>query len=67
MAKHQTRVTIVDEDASGRKALSLLLDTSAFETDPYGSAAEFLRSLSERISQCLIVDLQMPEMTGFEL
>ena len=57
----------MDDDASVRKALSLLLDASSFQTDTYGSAAEFLRSLHDRIPQCLIVDLQMPDMTGLEL
>jgi len=67
MSKHRARVAIVDDDAAVRKALSLLLSASSFETDTYGSAAEFLQSLPHGIPQCLIVDLQMPGMTGLEL
>ena len=63
----QARVAIVDDDTSVRKALSLLLDAFSFEADTYGSAAEFLQSLPAGIPECLIVDLQMPEMTGLEL
>ena len=67
MCNPQSRVAIVDDDASVRKALSLLLDAFSFEADTYGSAAEFLQSLPAVIPECLIVDLQMPEMTGLEL
>ena len=67
MCNPQARVAIVDDDASVRKALSLLLDAFSFEADTYGSAAEFLQSLPAVIPECLIVDLQMPEMTGLEL
>jgi FixJ family two-component response regulator len=61
------RVAIVDDDPSVRRALSILLDAWSFEADTFGSAAEFLQSLNNAIPQCLIVDLQMPEMTGLEL
>jgi FixJ family two-component response regulator len=67
MLEQRTRVAIVDDDASVRRALSILLDASSFETETYGSAAEFLESLRDKVPQCLIVDLQMPEMTGLEL
>jgi FixJ family two-component response regulator len=67
MSHHLARVAIVDDDASVRKALALLLNASSIETDTYGSAAEFLQALPAGIPECLIVDLQMPEMTGLEL
>jgi FixJ family two-component response regulator len=67
MSSQQARVAIVDDDASVRKALSLLLNASSFEVDTYGSAVEFLQSLRTGIPECLIVDLQMAEMTGLEL
>jgi FixJ family two-component response regulator len=68
MSKQPIRVAIVDDDVAVRKALSLLLGASSFETDAYASAADFLQSLRQGTApHCLIVDLHMPEMTGLEL
>ena len=60
-------VAIVDDDSAVRKALSRLLGASAIRAQSYGSAREFLDSLSFGAPTCLVVDLQMPEMTGLEL
>jgi FixJ family two-component response regulator len=60
-------VAIVDDDTAVRKALSRLLGASAIRAQCYGSAREFLDSLASGTPECLIVDLQMPEMTGLEL
>src|SRR6516165_6917806 len=68
MSRLPARIAIVDDDVSVRKALSLLLNASSYEADAYGSAADFLRSLRDyALPQCLIVDLQMPDMSGLEL
>ncbi len=60
-------VAIVDDDAAMRTALSRLLRASAIRTRTYASARDFLDSLGSERPDCLIVDLQMPEMTGLEL
>jgi FixJ family two-component response regulator len=67
MATHFAQVAIVDDDVSVRRALALLLTSYSFKTVTYGSAAEFLLSLERGAPTCLIVDLQMPDMTGLEL
>jgi FixJ family two-component response regulator len=61
------RIAIVDDDASVRKALARLLSLSNYSLQTYGSAREFLDSLPSGTPQCLILDLQMPEMNGLEL
>lgn len=60
-------VAIVDDDASVRKALARLLQARAISAQTFGSAREFLESLSSGVPECLILDLHMPEMTGLEL
>lgn len=62
-----TRVAVVDDDASVRKALARLLSASSFEARTYGSAREFLDSLPGDAPECLVVDLHMPEFTGLDL
>jgi FixJ family two-component response regulator len=60
-------IAIVDDDPSVLKALARLLRARAFEARTYASAREFLSALHEGLPECLIVDLQMPDMTGLEL
>jgi FixJ family two-component response regulator len=62
-----TRVALVDDDASVRKALARLLSASSFEITTFGSAQEFLKSVKDSAPECLVIDLHMPEVTGLEL
>jgi FixJ family two-component response regulator len=63
MAKNLRSIAIVDDDPSVLKALARLLGAHSFATKTYLSAPQFLAALPD----CLIADLQMPEMTGLEL
>src|SRR5258707_12209546 len=67
MSKPATRVALVDDDASVRKALGRLLSASSFDIKTYGSAQEFLKSIKGDLPQCLVVDLHMPDLTGLDL
>src|SRR3981189_1259290 len=60
-------IAIVDDDPSVLKALQRTLRVRALLSKTYGSAQEFLASLPDGLPECLIVDLQMPVMTGLEL
>lgn len=67
MANIFPSIAIVDDDPSVLKALARLLGTRSFMVSTYLSGSQFIASLSEGMPDCLIVDLQMPEMTGLEL
>jgi len=67
MAEASTSIAIVDDDPAVLKALSRLLRSHAFRPRTYGSGQEFLAALPTGLPDCLIVDLQMPEMNGLEL
>ena len=67
MCKSNGRIAVVDDDASVRKALVRLLETSSYDAQGFPSACELLADLSEHLPDCLIVDLQMPDMNGLEL
>lgn len=60
-------IAIVDDDPSVLKALARLLRTRELHTRTFTSAREFLAALPDGRPECLIVDLQMPEMNGLEL
>jgi FixJ family two-component response regulator len=67
MAGASPWIAIVDDDPSVLKALRRLLHTREFRVRTYGSARAFLTALPDEPPACLILDLQMPEMSGLEL
>lgn len=67
MAAASPWIAVVDDDPSVLKALRRLLRTHAFQPQTFASAREFLAALVGGLPECLIVDLQMPEMNGLEL
>jgi FixJ family two-component response regulator len=67
MAHAGQTIAIVDDDPAVLRALKRLLHARSYRAETYESARQFLASLPEGLPECLIVDLQMPEMTGLEL
>jgi FixJ family two-component response regulator len=60
-------VAIVDDDASMREALARLLRVHGINSRNYPSARAFLEALPSHMPDCLVVDVNMPDMTGIEL
>jgi FixJ family two-component response regulator len=60
-------ISIVDDDETIREGTMDLFRSMGFDAEAYASAADFLSSCSLRNASCLIADVQMPGMTGFEL
>jgi FixJ family two-component response regulator len=60
-------IHVVDDDASFRTAVTRLLRAAKFEVRGYASAAEFLDSGPCAGPGCILLDLQMPGVSGFEL
>src|ERR1700689_2074413 len=61
------RVSIVDDDASIREALKSLMRSVRFDVEAFGSAEEFLGSERSSDTACLILDVYLPGMSGFDL
>ena len=64
---HERRVHIVDDEAEVLDALSLLLSTAQIESRSYGSAEEYLTLNSLKEPACILLDNQLPGMSGIEL
>jgi len=60
-------VFVVDDDAAVRDSLALLLDTAGFVVETYDGARSFLAACSPDRTGCVILDVQMPEVSGPEL
>jgi FixJ family two-component response regulator len=60
-------VSVVDDDESVRESLPDLLKSFGFDAEPFSSAEEFLESGSLYRTDCLILDVAMPGMSGPEL
>src|SRR5215813_11988400 len=60
-------ISIVDDDISIRKSLDRLIRSAGLEVLVFASAEEFLKSVHPRKADCLILDVQLPGMSGIEL
>src|SRR5260370_4606972 len=67
MAEIPTWIAVVDDDPAVLKALGRLLRSRAFRVQTFESGQVFLAALPHSVPECLIVDLQMPGMSGLEL
>jgi FixJ family two-component response regulator len=64
---HRETVFIVDDDASVRDALSLLLSLRGHASATFASAEDFLAALQPAWRGCVVADLRMGGMSGLEL
>jgi len=60
-------VYLVDDDVSVREAITGLLESVQIEVLNFESAESFLRHERSDTAGCLVLDLQLPEMSGLEL
>jgi FixJ family two-component response regulator len=60
-------VSVVDDDESVRESLPDLLRELGFAVEAFASAEQFLASDHVRGTQCLVLDVAMPGMSGPEL
>ncbi len=60
-------VAIVDDDVSVRRALTRLLETAGLRIQSFASAVEFLERGLPAKPGCLVLDVHLGGMSGFEL
>ena len=60
-------VFLIDDDASVRDSLSLVLSLKGVPTQLFAAAETFLETYRPEWRGCVLTDLQMPEMNGLDL
>ncbi len=67
MRDKETVIFVIDDDASVRRSMSLLLRSAGYQVETFASAEEFLDKASYERIGCIILDVRMRGMTGLDL
>lgn len=60
-------IAIVDDDLAVREGLCSLVRSAGLKTEVFASGQEFLTHPWADLPSCLVLDLQLPELTGLDL
>ena len=63
----QKTVAVVDDDPEMRASLATLLDALGYRAETYDSAETFLTCASTCRASCLVIDINLGDITGVEL
>ena len=67
MKETRRRIAVVDDEVSVRKALQRLLRSAGMDVDMFPSGAEFLCAVQSLQPDCVVLDLHMPDVNGFDV
>ncbi|ANN76668.1 histidine kinase [Bordetella flabilis] len=65
--RRANRILVVEDDPDLRTSISLLLQADDIEITTAGTVAEALEHLSERTFDCMVMDLMLPDASGYDL
>ncbi|CAE6715698.1 Response regulator protein TodT [Paraburkholderia domus] len=60
-------VYIVDDDNGMRTSLAWLLESVSVKSAGFANASEFLNAFDPGVPACLVLDVRMPEQSGFDV
>ena len=60
-------IAIVDDDTSVRRSLHRLVKAAGYPVETFASAREFLEWFPRNRAACLVLDVHMNELSGFDL
>jgi len=60
-------IAIVDDDRSVREGLSSLIRSAGLQVETFASAQEFLARSGAEAPSCLVLDLELPGLSGLDL
>lgn len=61
------QIAVVDDEEPIRRALARLLGAAGIESRGYASGQEFLATWRHNPPDCVVMDLQMPGLSGFDV
>jgi two-component system response regulator FixJ len=61
------RILVVDDDDAVRDSLEFLLEANGYAVTSFASGRAFLDSGAATAGGCLILDLHLPDMSGFDV
>jgi FixJ family two-component response regulator len=64
---NRARVAVVDDDPFVLRGLRRLLRSAGFDVDTYSSGEEFLSAAANAVPDCVVLDLHMPQTSGFDV
>ncbi|HMN45616.1 MAG TPA: response regulator [Povalibacter sp.] len=67
MATSRGNIVIVEDDTGLNQAVSRLLQAAGFHVTSFESAIAALSSEISQQADCLVLDVHLPDMTGYEL
>ena len=67
MSESRAPIYVVDDDASVREAVGSLVRSAGFRAETFASAQEFLTSPRDDGPSCLVLDVELPGLSGLDL
>src|SRR6266481_248047 len=67
MSESVPQVYVLDDDVSVREAVGGLIRSAGLSVKTFASARETLASLRKELPSCLVLDIRLPDISGFEL
>jgi DNA-binding NtrC family response regulator len=67
MNESVSQIYLVDDDVSVREGVGRLLRCAGLNVKTFPTAQEILASLQQELPSCLVLDVQLPDINGFEL
>ena len=67
MTQPEPLVYLVDDDTSFRRSTERLVESAGFKVKAFSSARDFLRSKPAEGAACLVLDVQLPGLSGLDL
>jgi DNA-binding NtrC family response regulator len=67
MSETVSQIYVVDDDLSVREAVGRLIRSAGLDVKTFATAQEILANLAKEMPSCLVLDIQLPDLDGFEL